>query len=191
MKKYLLLVLLGFGSFSVVAEDTGKTWDEVFEENKDKFTTLKCSGKSKTTMSYAGIMGLEPNTEIGTFSLYYYFNEDYLFRRLGRLDALAYSSLIHGWKPIPFHSDVWISDDSISFNSDYPKDYLDENPLPGMNTAIMEQIAEKHTTLIDRNTGEYKYTYTNSMRAIESQTIINREDVWTGDCEVVKGEKKF
>lgn len=189
--KHFLLTLMVFGSFGAFADDAGLTWDEIFQKHKDKFITLRCSGESKTTMSWVGLE-IEPNIEMGTFSVYYYLNEDYLYRRLsGSLEALGHSSLIYGWEPIPFHSDVWVNEDSISFNTNYPKEYLDKNPLPGIDSNTMEQVSEKHKTLIDRNTGDYKYTYFNSIKAAASKNVITREDVWTGNCEVITGKKKF
>lgn len=187
--KHLLLSLALIISANAWAEE-GTTYKDLFEQIKDELTTLRCSGNTSTTISFIGETPVEEST--GTYSEYYYFNDDFFYRnRMGRIEALGEFRVFEGWKAIPFHSEVWIGNDEMVFNLDYPQEYLEANPVPEFDPALMKPVSERHRTKIDRNTGEHNYSYHLSNEVRSSGKIVYREDIWKGTCEVMEKDKKF
>lgn len=190
----VILIFFFFFSLSLEAQslttdDAGLTWDEAFYKNRDNLKEITCSGETVTRM---GAEKSIPQLEYGNYTNYFYFNDDYLFRlQNGRLDGLGFSSVIYGWKPIKHHSDVWIDKNEIIFNVDYPKEYLDDNPLDNLDVNRLELLTEKHTTTISRVNGDYSYTYYITLKDKETGEILYREDVWSGTCVSENGLSNF
>ena len=94
--KYLTTLLLTLILSANAWAEEGTTYKDLFEQIKDELTTLRCSGNTSTTISFIGETPVEEST--GTYSEYYYFNDDFFYRnRMGRIEALGEFRVFEGW----------------------------------------------------------------------------------------------
>ena len=171
------------------ADSTELNHKEIFEKNKDNLSALKCSGNTET---YVYFIGEAPRKETsGKYTEYYYLNDNYFFRARQRIEMLGEFKTSIGWQAIPLYSNLQMRDDEIVFKVRYPEEYLKTNPLDYADSQLMQHLSQQSVTKLDRNTGEHSYSLSFTLKDLETQLIIRREDIWNGVCSVIQDERKF